>query len=259
MARTIDREERKQFRVLLNPVRQDIIHLLRRAGRPMTANTVAEKMLLSPSAAQSHLNKLEELGVVELGVYTAPDGRQATYYRLADVEIRPCLGRKDGFQGEREALAAQLVDGPFRGVLHAASQCGEPEQQEDLQFLFGALHLKPEERAELLERCTARFPNVEVDFSDELLAAYAKRRKAHVVVKGLRAVSDYENELQMALINRKLNPRLETMFQPSSAKYTYVSSSMVKEMARYGAELSDFVPREIIGDVQRKMDSRRDG
>ena len=141
MARTIDLEERKQFRVLLNPVRQDIIHLLRRAGRPMTANTVAEKMLLSPSAAQSHLNKLEELGVVELGVYTAPDGRQATYYRLADVEIRLCLGRKDGFQGEREALAAQLVD---------ASQCGEPEQQEDLQFLFGALHLKPEERAELL-------------------------------------------------------------------------------------------------------------
>ena len=139
MARTIDLEERKQFRVLLNPVRQDIIHLLRRAGRPMTANTVAEKMLLSPSAAQSHLNKLEEL-----------DGRQATYYRLADVEIRLCLGRKDGFQGEREALAAQLVDGTFRGVLHAASQCGEPEQQEDLQFLFGALHLKPEERAELL-------------------------------------------------------------------------------------------------------------
>ena len=152
MARTIDLEERKQFRVLLNPVRQDIIHLLRRAGRPMTANTVAEKMLLSPSAAQSHLNKLEELGVVELGVCTAPDGRQATYYRLADVEIRLCLGRKDGFQGEREALAAQLVDGTFRGVLHAASQCGEPEQQEDLQFLFGALRSKPEERAELLAR-----------------------------------------------------------------------------------------------------------
>ena len=111
MARTIDLEERKQFRVLLNPVRQDIIHLLRRAGRPMTANTVAEKMLLSPSAAQSHLNKLEELGVVELGVYTAPDGRQATYYRLADVEIRLCLGRKDGFQGEREALALCIKSG----------------------------------------------------------------------------------------------------------------------------------------------------
>ena len=61
----------------------------------------------------------------------------------------------------------------------------------------------------------------------------------------------------MALINRKLNPRLDTMFLPSSAKYTYVSSSVVKEMAAYGAELSDFVPREIIGDVNEKMKSRR--
>ena len=117
----------------------------------------------------------------------------------------------------------------------------------------------PEERVELLKKATARFPNVEADCSSTLIAEYARQKRACTLVKGLRAVSDYENELQMALINRKLNPRLETMFLPSSAKYTYVSSSMVKEMARYGAELSDFVPREIIGDVQRKMDSRRDG
>ena len=110
----------------------------------------------------------------------------------------------------------------------------------------------PEERVELLRRSTARFQNVEVDFSNELLAAYAKRRKSHGVVKGLRAVSDYENELQMALLNRKLNPRLDTMLMPSSAKYTYISSSVVKEMARYGADLSDFVPREIIDDVNGK-------
>ena len=111
----------------------------------------------------------------------------------------------------------------------------------------------PEERVELLERCTARFPNVEVAFSDELLAAYAKRRKAHVVVKGLRAVSDFEQEVQMAVINRKLNPRLETMFLASSDKYTYLSSTVVKEMARYGADLGEFVPREIVDDVDRKM------
>lgn len=111
----------------------------------------------------------------------------------------------------------------------------------------------PEERVELLERCTARFPNVEVDFSDELLAAYVKRRKAHVVVKGLRAVSDFEQEVQMAVINRKLNPRLETMFLASSDKYTYLSSTVVKEMARYGADLGEFVPREIVDDVDRKM------
>ena len=70
----------------------------------------------------------------------------------------------------------------------------------------------PAERVELLRRATQRFPNVEVDFSDELLAAYARRRGAKVVVKGLRAVSDYEQEVQMAIINRKLNHNLETMF-----------------------------------------------
>ena len=117
----------------------------------------------------------------------------------------------------------------------------------------------PEERVELIRRVVAKLPNVEADCSSTLIAEYARQKRACTLVKGLRAVSDNENELQMALINRKLNPRLETMFLPSSAKYTYVSSSMVKEMARYGAELSDFVPREIIGDVQRKMDSRRDG
>ena len=117
----------------------------------------------------------------------------------------------------------------------------------------------PEERVELIRRVVAKLPNVEADCSSTLIAEYARQKRACTLVKGLRAVSDYENELQMGLINRKLNPRLETMFLPSSAKYTYVSSSMVKEMARYGAELSDFVPREIIGDVQRKMDSRRDG
>ena len=117
----------------------------------------------------------------------------------------------------------------------------------------------PEERVELIRRVVAKLPNVEADCSSTLIAEYARQKRACTLVKGLRAVSDRENELQMALINRKLNPRLETMFLPSSAKYTYVSSSMVKEMARYGAELSDFVPREIIGDVQRKMDSRRDG
>ena len=115
------------------------------------------------------------------------------------------------------------------------------------------------ERVELIRKVVAKLPNVEVDSSDTLIAEYARQKRACTLVKGLRAVSDYENELQMALINRKLNPRLETMFLPSSTKYTYVSSSMVKEMARYGADLSDFLPREIIADVQQKMNSRRDG
>ena len=111
----------------------------------------------------------------------------------------------------------------------------------------------PEERVELLKKATKRFPNVEVDFSNELLAAYAKRRRAHVVVKGLRAVSDFEQEVQMAVINRHLNPELETMFLASSEKYTYLSSTIVKEMARYGANLAEFVPWEIVDDVSRRM------
>ena len=111
----------------------------------------------------------------------------------------------------------------------------------------------PDERVDLLRRSTRRFPNVEVDFSNELLAAYARRRGARVVVKGLRAVSDYEQEVQMALINRKLNPKLETMFLASSEKYTYLSSTIVKEMARYGADLAEFIPREIVDDVNRRM------
>jgi pantetheine-phosphate adenylyltransferase len=115
----------------------------------------------------------------------------------------------------------------------------------------------PEERVELIRRVVERIPNVEVDRSSMLVAEYARQKKACTLVKGLRAVSDYEQELQMALINRKLNPRLETMFLPSSTKYTYISSSVVKEMASYGADLTDFVPREIIGDVEEKMKSRR--
>ena len=115
----------------------------------------------------------------------------------------------------------------------------------------------PQERVELIRAVTEDLPNVQVDCSQELVAEYAKSHRARVLVKGLRAVSDYENEMQMALLNRKLNPRLDTMLMPSSGKYTYISSSVVKEMASYGADLSDFVPREIIGDVEEKMKSRR--
>ena len=115
----------------------------------------------------------------------------------------------------------------------------------------------PDERVEMIRRVVEKLPNVEVDKSDQLVSEYAREKKACALVKGLRAVSDYEYELQMALINQKLNPRLETLFLPSSAKYTYISSSVVKEMANYGADLSDFVPREIIETVNEKIKSGR--
>ena len=114
----------------------------------------------------------------------------------------------------------------------------------------------PEERVELIKKVTCNIPNVTVEWSDELLASYAKQKKARVLVKGLRAVSDYETEIQMAMINSKLYSKLDTIFLYTSPKYAYLSSTVVKEMAHYGADLSDFVPREIIDDVNRKVQER---
>ena len=110
----------------------------------------------------------------------------------------------------------------------------------------------PAERVELIRKVVCQLPNVEVEASSVLLAEYARQRRARVIVKGLRAMSDFESEVQMAVVNRKLNPNVDTMFLPSSEKYTYLSSTVVKEMVRYGVDLSDFIPREIIEDVKRK-------
>lgn len=110
-----------------------------------------------------------------------------------------------------------------------------------------------EEREALIRRVTADLPNVEVDCSNELLADYARRRGSCVIVKGLRAGSDFENEFQMALVNRKLNPELDTMFLTAASQYMYLSSSMVKELGNYGADLSDFLPEEIIPDFRNKL------
>ena len=110
-----------------------------------------------------------------------------------------------------------------------------------------------EEREVLIRRVTADLPNVEVDSSNELLADYARRRGSCVIVKGLRAGSDFESEFQMALVNRKLNPELDTMFLTADSQYMYLSSSMVKELGKYGAELSDFLPQEIIPDFREKL------
>ena len=110
-----------------------------------------------------------------------------------------------------------------------------------------------EERVSLIRRVTSDLPNVEVDSSSELLADYAKRRGSCVIVKGLRAGSDFENEFQMALINKKINPELDTMFLTAESQYMYLSSSMVKELGHYGVDLADFLPKEIIPDFQEKL------
>ena len=114
-----------------------------------------------------------------------------------------------------------------------------------------------EERVGFIRRVTQHLPNVEADSASELLADYARRRRADVVIKGLRAVTDFENEFMMAMINHKLNDQLDTMFLMAEQKYLYLSSSTVKELGRYGADLTDFLPEQIIPDFSERIQLRR--
>ena len=116
-----------------------------------------------------------------------------------------------------------------------------------------------QERVDLIRRVTSDLPNVEVDFSNELLANYARQRDIGVIVKGLRAGSDFENEFQMALINHKINPELDTMFLTAESRYMYLSSSTVKELGNYNVDLSEFLPVEIIPDFQNRINEKRQG
>ena len=109
-----------------------------------------------------------------------------------------------------------------------------------------------EERVDMVKRAVSRYANVRVDTSGILLAEYARQFENAVIVKGLRAASDFEYEFQMNLINKKINPQLETMFLTASEKYTFLSSSVVREMATYGADLSGLVPEELIPDIEQK-------
>ncbi len=110
-----------------------------------------------------------------------------------------------------------------------------------------------EERVELLRKVTRDIPNVEIDSAHELLADYARRRGSCVIIKGLRAVSDFETEFQMALINHKINPNLDTMFLTSEHQYMYLSSSVVKELATYDVDLTEFLPEEIIPEFKNRI------
>jgi pantetheine-phosphate adenylyltransferase len=110
-----------------------------------------------------------------------------------------------------------------------------------------------EERVEMLVAMTASLDNVKVDIFEGLLVQYCIRKNANVVLRGIRAVSDYEFELQMALMNRKMEPRVETIFMMPAEKYSYLSSRIVREIARLGGPLTGLVP-EMVGErVRRKV------
>lgn len=106
-----------------------------------------------------------------------------------------------------------------------------------------------EERMELIRRCTKDLPNVEVDCDFGLLAEYARKKNADVIVKGLRAVSDFEDEFQQALTNKKLNGAVETVFMAAGAENMFLSSSMIKQVCRLGGDITPFLPKEVSKDI----------
>lgn len=111
----------------------------------------------------------------------------------------------------------------------------------------------PTERVTLIRAVVTDLPNVEIDYYDGLLADYAKNAGASVIIKGLRAMSDFEYEFQMALANKRLNPEVETVFLTTSAENMYLSSSMVKQIASMGGEIRDFVPEKIRKDITERL------
>lgn len=111
----------------------------------------------------------------------------------------------------------------------------------------------PEERVDLIKRVTCDIPNVEVELSYGLLADYAREKKAIAIVKGLRAVSDFDTEFQQALANKKLNPEVETVFLTASGENMYLSSSVVKQICGFGGDISEFVPPAIRDDIEKRL------
>ena len=116
-----------------------------------------------------------------------------------------------------------------------------------------------EERVQMIRDITSDIPNIEVDASQDLLAEYARQKGSCVIVKGLRAGSDFENEFSMAIINNKINPDLDTMFLTAEHQYMYLSSSTVKELAGYDVDLSEFLPEKIIPVFKQRIADVRQG
>lgn len=114
-----------------------------------------------------------------------------------------------------------------------------------------------EEKVDMVCRAVEKYPNVIVRTNDGLLAEYAKQFENPVIIKGLRAASDFDYEFQMDLINKKINPEVETMFLTADQKYTFLSSTIVREMALYGADLKGLVPDELIDFIEEKAKQRR--
>jgi pantetheine-phosphate adenylyltransferase len=110
-----------------------------------------------------------------------------------------------------------------------------------------------EERVELIKGCTEEFDNISVDCFDGLVVEYAKKIKAPVIIRGLRAISDFEYEFQMALINRQMNSDIDSVYFMPNEKNTYLSSSVVKEIVNFNGDISKFVPENVEKSLKNKL------
>ena len=109
-----------------------------------------------------------------------------------------------------------------------------------------------EERVELARLATTTFSNITIEAFDGLVVSYVERKGAHAVIRGLRASTDFEYELQMAMINRKLHPDIETLFLIPNEEYSYLTSSAIKELAIFGADVEQFVPTDVANRLLRR-------
>lgn len=137
--------------------------------------------------------------------------------------------------------SAKMVDKLIIGVLNNSKKIP----------VFTAL-----ERKQMIERVTGDIPNVEVEVFEGLLVDFVKIRQADVIFRGLRAVSDFEYELQMAQLNRNLSPEVDTVFLATSVEYAYLSSSSVREIASYSGNIASMVPRELLEQIEEKFKKR---
>lgn len=137
--------------------------------------------------------------------------------------------------------SAKMVDKLIIGVLNNSKKTP----------VFTAL-----ERKQMIEKVTKDIPNVEVEVFEGLLVDFVKERQASVIFRGLRAVSDFEYELQMAQLNRNLSHEADTVFLATSVEYAYLSSSSVRELASYKGNISSMVPEELLEQIERKFDKK---
>ena len=172
------------------------------------------------------------------------------------MQVRMCRGARATFMKTSIAIYPGSFDPVTNGHLDLI---GRGEKMFDHLIVAVLKNMEKEplftvpERVEMLREVTKEFPSVEVDVFQGLLVDYARKRDAAVILRGIRAVSDYEYELQMALMNRKLEPRLETVFMLPGETYSYLSAKLVREIAQLGGPLTGLVPPLVEQKIRAKL------